>query len=340
MKHVVLEAPNHLAFGESPDLELAAGEALVQVHRVGICGTDIHAYHGRQPFFEYPRILGHELGVEVIETSDPASPQAGSRCAVEPYLNDPQSQASRRGKTNCCESLQVLGVHIDGGLRPYIKVPAAKLHPSEELDFEALALVETLCIGAHAEERSAFQSEDRIAVLGAGPIGLSILSFVAGQNRHPVTVVDLNPARLAYVQSHVPNTQPLDLSTTTDPREALLELLGGDLPTVLFDATGNATSMHRCFDLAAHGATIVFVGLFQGEVAFEDPLFHRKELTLKSSRNATGADFQRVIRALETGQVETASWLTHQVPFSALPTEFEAITRQPDLIKATVHMGL
>src|SRR5579884_1132253 len=134
------------------------GEALVRVHRVGICGTDLSGYLGKMPFFSYPRIPGHELGVEV-EAVGPGVTEVrpGDRCSVEPYINDPNSYASRRGRPNCCEKLQVLGVHCDGGLRPRFLVPSRKLHPSRKLAFDQLALVETLAIGCHAVDRGAPQ---------------------------------------------------------------------------------------------------------------------------------------------------------------------------------------
>src|SRR5438046_1886544 len=154
MQTVVLEKPGLFALGSdhlpaisSPD------EALVRVHRVGICGTDIHAYRGDQPFFTYPRIIGHELGVEIVQVGpNEAGLRAGDRCAVEPYLNCGSCIACRRGKTNCCARLQVLGVHTDGGMREYFTVPVRKLYRSEVLSLEQLALVETLGIGAHAVE--------------------------------------------------------------------------------------------------------------------------------------------------------------------------------------------
>src|SRR5258708_10905724 len=131
------------------------GEVLVRVHRVGVCGTDISGYLGKMPFFSYPRIPGHELGVEVEAVGPGVSDvRPGDRCSVEPYINDPNSYASRRGRPNCCEKLQVLGVHCDGGLRPRFLVPARKLHVSAKLAFEQLALVETLAIGCHAVFRA------------------------------------------------------------------------------------------------------------------------------------------------------------------------------------------
>src|SRR5262249_19460463 len=153
-----------------------AGEALVRVHRVGVCGTDISGYLGKMPLFSYPRIPGHELGVEVVEVGpDVENVRPGDRCSVEPYINDPNSHASRRGRPNCCEKLQVLGVHIDGGLRPYFHVPARKLHVARTLGFDQLALVETLAIGRHATQRADPKPDEATLIIGAGPIGLATL---------------------------------------------------------------------------------------------------------------------------------------------------------------------
>jgi len=339
MQHVVLEEPGRFGFGESPDPAGGEDVAIVQVKRIGVCGTDIHAFHGRQPFFTYPRILGHELGVEIIEAPAGSGLKPGDTCAVEPYLNDPASQASRRGKTNCCEKLQCLGVHTDGGMRPYLALPTRKLHRSEALSLDQLALVETLCIGAHAAQRARLQPDDAVAVIGAGPIGLSILEFVKDAVKRPVTVVDVSAQRLAFVRTHLGIGNTIQVTPDTNLPEALREGGQGDLPTVIFDATGNAKSMHAAFDLAAHGGTIVFVGLFQGDVTFHDPLLHRKELALMSSRNATPDDFRRVIAAIESGRVDTRPWMTHRLKFQDVPARFGEVIREPDLVKAIVELS-
>ena len=125
----------------------AAGEALVRVHRVGVCGTDLHAFRGRQPFFSYPRVLGHELGVEVVEPGGSGEIRRGDRCAVEPYLNCGSCIACRTGRPNCCTSLSVLGVHQDGGMREVIAVPARKASPIRS------ALVRTARFGGDARHR-------------------------------------------------------------------------------------------------------------------------------------------------------------------------------------------
>src|SRR3954462_7406557 len=155
MKALLLEAPRTFRRieTESPGRP-GPGEALVRVHRVGVCGTDISGYLGKMPFFSYPRIPGHELGVEVIAIgSGVTNVKVGDRCSVEPYINCGKCYSCRRGHTNCCESNKTLGVMCDGGLCERIVLPGSKLHPSSKLTFEQLALVETLAIGCHAVNR-------------------------------------------------------------------------------------------------------------------------------------------------------------------------------------------
>src|SRR5712691_11482796 len=180
MKAISFLAPKQIARIEIPAAARPGpGDALVRVHRVGVCGTDISGYLGKMPLFSYPRIPGHELGVEVVEVGPGVSNvRPGDRCSVEPYINDPNSYASRRGRPNCCEKLEVLGVHRDGGLRPELIVPARKLHAVHKLTFDQLALVEPLAIGCHACHRAGPQSDESVLIIGAGPIGLATLEFV------------------------------------------------------------------------------------------------------------------------------------------------------------------
>src|SRR6476660_6719064 len=194
-----LESPKTFRHVEVPEPAAPrSGEALIRVHRVGICGTDISAYLGKMPFVTYPRILGHELGVEVLAVGDDVtSVKPGNRCSVEPYINDPTSYASRRGRPNCCERLQVLGVHTDGGMRPQFVVPARKLHVGNNLSFEQLALVETLAIGCHAVARSGLIGEETCLIIGAGPIGLATLEFVKLTGAK-MAISDLSERRLDF----------------------------------------------------------------------------------------------------------------------------------------------
>src|SRR5262249_27726545 len=175
----VLEQPSRLVVSENaPPGKPRDGEALVKVRRLGVCGTDLHAFRGKQPFFTYPRRLGHELGVEVVEVGPEVTGlKAGDLCSVEPYLTCGRCIACRSGKTNCCMELKCLGVHTDGGMCEFITLPANKLHTSTKLSLEQLALVETLGIGAHGVNRANLQRDEWALVLGAGPIGLAAIQF-------------------------------------------------------------------------------------------------------------------------------------------------------------------
>ena len=258
-------------------------EALVQVRAVGICGTDVSGYRGKMPFIQYPRILGHELGVEILAVgSEVEHLQPGDCCAVEPYLNCGHCAPCRSGRTNCCEALRVLGVHCDGGLRPRLLLPAAKLHVASDLSFEQLALVETLGIGCHAVNRAEVQACDTVLVIGAGPIGLSVVEF-ARLTGATVHVLEPHAGRREFVQKHY----NIEVHDHLDP---------SPLADVIFDATGNAASMSRACEFARFSGRVVFVGITTDAVPLNDALFHRRELTLLATRNALATDFKRILR--------------------------------------------
>lgn len=323
MKTIILEEPGRfrLAETDAPG-EPEPGEALVRVRRVGICGTDLHAFRGNQPFLSYPRILGHELGVEVVDLN-PADQEGdlrvGDICTVEPYLNCGQCSACRRGKTNCCSRLLTLGVHTDGGMREWITLPIHKLHKAPGVPLDHLALVEMLCIGAHAVRRAELTPGEPVLVIGAGPIGLSVIQFarLAGA---PVIGMEMSDRRIEFASTH------LGVQDWVDPRDEpeahLRQLLGGDQPLTVFDATGNARSMAQAFRYAEQGGKVVYVGLVQADVPLPDAEFHRRELTLFASRNATAADFAHVIDALTTRRANLDAWITHRATPEQLVTDF------------------
>lgn len=339
MRQIVLEQPRHLTLREVPEPAPAPGEALVRVRRIGVCGTDLHAFEGNQPFFQFPRVLGHELGVEVISApADGSAPHLdpGDRCAVEPYLNDPDSPASRDGRPNCCESLAVLGVHVDGGMQPLLAVPGTKLHRAPTLDLDRLALVEMLAVGAHAVERAAPVEEETALVVGAGPIGLSVLAFLAGRVRRLV-VADLNPRRRAFAAEQFGPLTGLDPSAA-DFEEALRDAGEGRLPGLVVDATGHRGSMEAAIGRTGHGGRIVFAGIVTGTVALDDPEFHRRELTLLATRNATPSTFRHVLAALESGRVDPRPWVGRHLAFDDVPASFGELRRDPDLVKAVIDL--
>lgn len=339
MKAIQLNQPGSVAAIQLTEPAApTAGEALVRVHRIGVCGTDIHAFGGRQPFFSYPRILGHELGVEVVAIGPEVSNvQKGDRCAVEPYINCRQCVACRRGKPNCCTSLQVLGVHTDGGMREQFMVPARKLHASAALSYDQLALVEPLGIGCHAVERAALEADEFVLVIGAGPIGLAVMQF-AMEKGAQVIVLDIHDGRLEFCRGTLGVKHTIH-GLRENVLEALQRITSGDLPTAVFDATGSSKSMAAAFEYAANGGRLVFVGLFQGEVTFNDPNFHKRELTLLASRNAQPDDFTRIINLIEAGRIDTAPWITHRAKFDEVVAQFPAWTEpKTGVIKAMIEL--
>ena len=337
LKTITLLEPGAFSVTETAEPAApGAGEALVRVRHVGICGTDLHAYRGRQPFFTYPRILGHELGVEIVALGDGDSSglKAGDRCAVEPYLNCGQCIACRRGKTNCCASLKVLGVHTDGGMRECLVLPVNKLHRSDTLSLEQLALVETLGIGAHAVDRGGIESGEWALVIGAGPIGLAAMQFARAAGAR-VIALDVNVDRLRFCRESLRIEQ-----TVTAGEEAaasILDITGGDNPTVVFDATGNPASMMSAFQYVASGGKLGYIGLVLSDITFYDPDFHRKEITLFATRNSTGRDFKRIIGLLESGEVDTAPWITHRADAASMIEQFPGwLEPASGVIKAVV----
>ncbi len=339
MKAISLDAPKIFRRVDVPAPDApGAGEALVRVHSVGICGTDIGGYLGKMPFFSYPRIPGHELGVEVLAVgAGVANVRAGDRCSVEPYINCQTCYACVRGHTNCCEKHQTLGVHCDGGLRPQFLVPARKLHISRKLSYEQLALVETLAIGCHAVYRGAPQPHESCLIIGAGPSGLATLEFVKLTGAKLI-MLDVNADRLEFCRRVMGVQHTLALSDTVEAE--LRALTDGHLPDVVIDATGSAVSMSNAFGYITHGGRLVFVGITTDEVRFRHPVFHRPEGTLLCSRNALSADFSRIIELIEDGKIDTRPWITHRAAFDELIDVFPSFTRpETGVIKAVVEVG-
>ncbi len=338
MKAIILNKPGSFSFVEKdvPKL-ISENDALLKVLKIGVCGTDLHAFSGNQPFFSYPRILGHELAVEVIEIGkNVKNVKVGDRCTVLPYRNSSQDQAVLRGKPNCGEHLTVLGVHEDGGMQQYFTYPASQLYSFKNIDTDNLALIEPLAIGCHAVERGRIQKEDIVLIVGAGPIGLSTALF-AKLSGARVVLMDTNQERLTFCCEHLKLCETI--IAKEDSEKQIRELMHGDWPTIIFDATGNKHSMNQTFYYAAAGGTIIFVGLFTGDVTFHDPLFHKKELTLKASRAALSNDFLRIGKLIQEGTIDPSFMVTHRLSFECVPKGFSSLN-DPDnqVMKAIIDM--
>jgi len=340
MKAIQLLAPKQFRTLDVPEPPPPKpGDAVVRIHRVGICGTDLSGYLGKMPFFSYPRIPGHELGVEVVAVGDGVkNVKPGDRCAIEPYINCQTCYSCTRGHTNCCENHQTLGVHCDGGLQPLFTIPARKLHVSTKLTLEQLALVETLGIGLHAVNRSNPKPDETVLVLGAGPIGLSVIEFakLAGSR---VVVADMNENRLKFVREKMGVSETLHATGTDDDVKRFDDLIGGKLGNVVVDATGSAVSMAGAYRFAGFAGRVVFVGITQDPITFTQPLMHRRELTFLASRNALSPEFTRIIRLIEGGMLDTRPWITHRIPFDGLIDAFPSLLDpKAGVVKAVVEL--
>jgi alcohol dehydrogenase len=342
MKAIQLAEPQSFRMIDLPEPEKPGpGEAIVRVARVGICGTDYSGYLGKMPFFSYPRIPGHELGVEVVAVGAGVSNvKPGDRAAVEPYINCQTCYSCARGHTNCCENHQTLGVHVDGGLRPLFTVPARKLHTSTKLSFEQLALVETLGIGLHAINRSAPRADETVLVIGAGPIGLSVIEFarLAGSR---IVVMDLNGERLRFAREKMGVSETIQSrGVLEDDAKTFTELTGGKLGNVVVDATGSAKSMNVAYNFVGFTGRLVWVGITQDELRFTQPLMHRREMTFLASRNALAHEFTRIIRLIEGGMLDTRPWITHRASFDGMVAEFQNwLKPETGVVKAMVELN-
>ena len=337
MKAIICAKPFEFDVIEVDKPAMEIGQALVRVKRSGVCGTDLHAYEGNQPFFTYPRILGHELAAiidSIGENSD--NLKTGDPVAILPYMACGECIACRMGKTNCCTQLNVIGVHSDGGMQEWISVPIDHLVKADGLDLDETALVECLSIGAHAVRRAGIQSNEYVLVIGAGPIGLGTMQLAKAEGAK-VIAMDLIDDRLSFCKQEL--GVDFTINAASEAKTALAEITAGDFPTVVMDASGNSESMGNALNYLSHGGRLVFIGLFIGDFRLNDPEFHKREATLLSSRNATRADFLHVIDLMKDGMVKAKPFITHRADFTNLRVEFPKWTHpESGVIKAIVDI--
>jgi 2-desacetyl-2-hydroxyethyl bacteriochlorophyllide A dehydrogenase len=337
MKTLVCTTPGNFEYTTGQKPELTAAKAIIRIKRIGICGTDLHAFEGTQPFFNYPRILGHELAGELVEFDQAPGFQIGEAVTFIPYFNCGHCIACRSGKPNCCENIQVCGVHVDGGMREYLSVPSSSLLHGEGLSFDELALVEPLAIGAHGVRRADVKQGEFVLVVGAGPIGLATMEFarIAGGN---VIAMDVNNDRLQFCKNKL-NIPYVVNALDADIIDQVKQITNGDMPTVVIDCTGNLRAINNGIYYLAHGGRYVLIGLQKEAISFIHPEFHKRESTLMSSRNATREDFEHVIRSMEAGLVDPKTYITHHIPFNEVKSEFESwLDPATGVIKAMVSL--
>lgn len=309
MKALLCDEPGRLTLIDMPEPQPGPGEVLVRIRRAGVCGTDYHIFAGNQPYLSYPRVMGHELAGTVEAAPVGSDLRTGQVVCIEPYIWCGACRACRRGRTNCCQNLQVLGVHRDGGFCEFLCVPERNVIPADGLGLEEAAMAEFLAIGAHGVRRSGAGPADRVAVIGAGPIGLAASIFVKARGAH-VSVIDTNATRRAFAASSIGADAVHEAGP--DLRDRLSAATAGDFFDVVIDATGSPAAMQAGFALVGHGGTYVLLSIVRADISFSDPEFHKRETTLLGSRNATRVDFETVLTAMRDGQVPVAALASHR----------------------------
>ncbi|AYB31954.1 zinc-binding alcohol dehydrogenase family protein [Chryseolinea soli] len=320
MKYIVCEQPGRFVLKEKEIPDFESGNALLTVKRVGICGTDLHAFKGNQPFFNYPRILGHELATVVLEVDENEQGiTQGSRVVIIPYVNCERCVACRSGRSNCCERIQVLGVHIDGGMQEVISVPSRLLIKADELTLDEITIVEPLAVGAHALRRANVQKTDVIVVMGCGPIGLGIIQLAKYIGAR-VIAVDINEHRLQVAKEFF--EADLAVRESDDDLAKIRDFTGGNLADYVFDATGSRAAIEGGIKFMNHGGAFMLVGLTKGELSFHHPAIHAKESTIMCCRNATREDFIFVMNAIRKKRFNSSAYITRRAAQEEILTGF------------------
>ncbi|SHF24069.1 zinc-binding alcohol dehydrogenase family protein [Pedobacter caeni] len=338
MKTLICKRPGEFGYEERAIPIPGPGELLLRMKMLGICGTDYHAFDGTQPFFEYPRILGHEISAEVAEAPEGSRFKVGDLVTVSPYFSCGKCIACRRGKTNCCTDINVFGVHSDGAMQEYISVPSSAVVPGNGLSAEELALIEPLAIAAHGVGLAQITKNDNVLILGAGPIGLGVISM-AGTKGAKIIVSDVNENRLGFCKDKL-GVAHLINPLKTDALAEIGKITGGDMATVIIDCTGNLEAINSAFRLLAHGGKFILIGLQKGIIEILHPEFHKRETMLMSSRNALPEDFDEVISSIKEGLIKPLELISHRVPFAGVKESFAGLSHtDQSLIKALVIFG-
>ncbi len=333
MRAVVTSAPGVMELRDVPDPSPGPGEARVDLTAIGLCGSDFHLFDGSHPYAHFPQVQGHELvGVVAdLPVGYRGTVRTGDAVAIEPLLWCGNCFACRRGRTNCCAELRVLGAHAPGGLTESISVPAHLLHPTGDLPVEVAVLTEPISIGLHAVNRSGIRDGDRVAVFGAGPIGLA--ATLAAADRGAVVLV---ADRLA---DRLPAARRMGAAVTVDTSrhelaDAVAEFAGAGLAAVV-EATGVPQLVRSAVDLVAASGTVVLVGISTDPVAIPVSEYSRKELNVLGARNSAG-EFGASIDLLGRHREAAAAMVTHVFDLADTPTAIALAMAHPEQVEKVV----
>lgn len=331
-RKLVLAQPGIVRLVDGVEDTAANGEALVRLRRAGICGSDLSAYRGTSPLVSYPRVLGHEVLVDVLRANDRPALE-GQRAVLDPMIPCGYCRACRAGRPNCCVRLQVMGVHVDGGLQETFAVKLRHLHPvPEEMPDEVAVLAEPLTIAYHAVQRSQIAAGGVAVVFGAGAIGLLIARLLVGARGCRAFVVDVDADRLSMARGM--GAIPLQGDEAALTR-SLMDATDGDMADAVFEASGSPVATKTTTALAGHGASVVLVGWNRGPVEVDTVTLMRKELTVLGSRNSVNA-FPAVLRLLADGLVDPARLITHHFTFDDAASALEVLDQNQGMVLKVV----
>jgi threonine dehydrogenase-like Zn-dependent dehydrogenase len=334
MNALTLTEAGHATITQVPEPTPAPGELLLKVEMVGLCGTDLNSFRGKNPLVTYPRVLGHEIAATVLEGT--ASVPAGTQVTVSPYTSCGVCPSCRRGRENACRNNQTFGVQRDGAIAEYITVPPVKVYPSASLPLKHLCIVEPLTVGFHAVARGRVTASDTVAIFGCGGIGLGAIAGSAFRGARTIAV-DLDDAKLATAR--LAGATDLIHSGRDDVRGRLHALTNGDGPDVIIEAIGLPETFRLAVEEVAFTGRVVYIGYAKEPVAYETKLFVQKELDILGSRNALPQDFRDVMTMLNSGTFPVEQAVTAVVSLDEAPSILSKWSANPaDFTKIMIQM--
>lgn len=328
MKAVLLEKPWEIGVTNIEQRPLKPGEALIRIRAAGICGSDIGAFRGTNGLVSYPRIIGHELAGEIlsIPEDNPKGLKVGDHVVVEPYMYCGSCYPCSIGRTNCCEHLQVLGVHADGGMAETFAHPAKWLvKVPDDMPWDIIPVAEPLCIALHGIHRLELKAGEHIAISGAGPIGLLVAMAALAYGAEPI-LIDLVAERLEFARSlgvkHVVNLKTDDLVAS------VAEYTNGRMAECVLEASGANSAIRSTLDIVCHAGRIAFTGWPSKDTPLPTNLFTFKELDLRGARNAY-KEFEEAVELIYTGKVDARKILTKVISVDEVPETVRDIEKHP-----------
>lgn len=322
MKVVRITEPGRIEIGEMERPVPGAGEALLKIKYCGICGSDVQTYTGNQPFASYPRIPGHEFSAEIVEIGENQQGlKSGMVVTANPYFNCGHCYSCRKGKVNCCENNQTMGVQRDGAFAEYVTMPVERIVDGKGLSADTLALIEPFSIGYHAINRGNIQPGDKVLVMGSGPIGTfaMISAKLRGATVYAADLMD-NRLELAtrFGADGVINTGWEKLE------DRVRELTGGCGMDVCVEAAGLPQTFLACIEQVCFGGKIVLIGNGKKETTFVHSVLLKKELDVYGSRNSL-KDFQPLVELVAAGRVDVSPIVSTVYDLEQVVEAFEAL---------------